>query len=228
MKMMTTAIEAEHEVDQRQQHRRSARPDREGDRAEGAERRKPHDDVDELEERVRDGVQAALDRGALVSLEVQQCRAEDDGDHQHLQQFALGEGPDEVVREDVQDEVHRRVRLSRRHGRLHAGPGGCSRNAFADPEEVAGEEAEGKRDRRDDLEVEHGHEADLADALEVSGRDNANCHAQENERRNGGLDQTQEDVAQDLELCGKGREQEADRGAEHHGDDDLEAEVRPQ
>ena len=164
----------------------------------------------------------------LSDLQVQQRRAEDDGDHQHLQQFALGEGRDEVVREDVQDEVHRRVRLSCRHGRLHAGCGGGGRDALADPEEIPGKQAKRERQRRDDLEVEHRHQADLADALEVTGRDDADRHAQEDQWCYRRLDQAQEDVAQDLEVGRKGREYESDGGAEDHGDDDLKAEVLPE
>jgi hypothetical protein len=183
--------------------------------------------VDELEEGVRNGIQAALDRSALVRLQVQQPRAEDEGDHQHLQQFALGESPDEVVREDIEDEVYRRVRLPRRHRRLHTGGGGSGRHSLTCAQQIAGDQPECQRDGGNDLEVEHRDQADLADPLEVAGRDDADRDAQEHQRGDSRLDQAQEDIAQYFELRREGGKEEADRGTEHHGEDDLEAQAFP-
>jgi hypothetical protein len=99
--------------------------------------------VDELEERIRDPVQPRLDRAALVHAEMQQPSAEDERDHEHLQQFAARERADEVLREDVEDEPERGMRLARWQRRL--GTGGRGRggaHALSDAEQVPTQKSE--------------------------------------------------------------------------------------
>jgi hypothetical protein len=65
--------------------------------------------VDELEQHVRGDAQTLLDGRAPGPGQAQDGSPENQCDDQHLQQLAAGEGADEVVGKDVEDEV-RRVR----------------------------------------------------------------------------------------------------------------------
>ena len=159
--------------------------------------------MDELEERIGDRVQATFDRRAFVHLQMKQCGAKDDGDDQNLKQFAPGKSADEILRENVENEIERRVRRACGLGRFDAC--GCRRRCHAgsETEQIACDKAKGECQRRDDLKIDHRHQADFADALEISGRDNAYLDAKEDQRSNRGLDQPQENIAQYLELACK-------------------------
>jgi hypothetical protein len=74
---------------------------------------------------------------------------------------------------------------------------------------MTGDQAEDECHGGDQLEIHQRHHAELADPAEVAGRHDPGGHAQEHQRRDGGADQAQEDVAQDLALQrDRGRQQD--------------------
>ena len=72
--------------------------DREGHGAERADRRRPHDDRDDAEHRMR-GVVDEGAHGMAALAEAHQRETEQDREQQHLQDVALGEGADDACRE---------------------------------------------------------------------------------------------------------------------------------
>ena len=82
--------------------------DREGHRAERANRRGFHDDGDDAEEGVAEIVDERAHRTPAVA-EHHQREPEQDGDEQHLQDVALGEGADHGVGDDMEEELDRRL-----------------------------------------------------------------------------------------------------------------------
>ena len=74
---------------------------------------------------------------------------------------------------------------------------------LADAREVRDCQTEDQRDARYDLEIDQCPEADLSNALQVSGRDDAEHDVEEDQGCHDRLDQLQEDVAQHLHREGK-------------------------
>ena len=74
--------------------------DRVGDGAEDAERRQPDDEADDPEQDLGRELDQVRDRLAALAGQAQRG-AEQHGEHQHLQDVALGEGADEGRRDDV-------------------------------------------------------------------------------------------------------------------------------
>ena len=125
-----------------------------------------------------------------------QGQAEQDGEQQHLEDVAPGEGADDAVRDDVQDEV----------GRLHLvgllgelGHQGGVRRLAAEVESrmqhVAHDQADDQGEGGDDLEVEQGLDADPADRLGALDVGDARDHGAEDDGGDDHLDQVDEAVA---------------------------------
>ncbi|SAL73242.1 hypothetical protein AWB74_04457 [Caballeronia arvi] len=87
--------------------------DREGHRAECAERREPHDHREDAEQHVRDAGDQFLYRAPGTSTGVQ-CKAEQQCEQQHRQHLSFLEGADERFRNRVQHEFDESTRLRAR------------------------------------------------------------------------------------------------------------------
>ena len=132
------------------------------------------------------------------------AKREQHGEEQHLEDLALGEGADDGVRDDVQQELD---------GALLPAPWSCSAaialvssvagidvHAGAGLHDVDDDEADDQRERRDDLEIEQRLEADAADLLHVVHAGDAVHDRAEDDRRDQHLDQLDEAVAERLHL----------------------------
>ncbi len=96
-------VERRHQLAEREQRDDAVFPDREGHGAEGADRRRPHDNADDVEQAVRYGVNKSDDGLAALAHHVQSER-EQDRDEQHLQDLALGKRANHRVGYDVEQE----------------------------------------------------------------------------------------------------------------------------
>jgi hypothetical protein len=187
-----------------------------------------------IEEGGRHRVQPALDRRAPLRRQRHQAEAEDQRDHQHLQQFAACKGADEVVGEDVEQElieagVRRRGCLGRGFRALGGrGRGGDVTEPLADADQIAEQQAECQRNGRHDLEIENRDQADLADPLDVTGGDDAGCDGEKHEGCDRSLDQAQKDVAEHFHRGGEFGPCEPDDDAENHADGHLETQTPPE
>jgi hypothetical protein len=121
-----------------------------------------------------------------------------------LQQLTTGKRADEIVRENPVDEIHAR-RRTMPFG--NGGAGGSGRGAAwvgvvharTDLQQIAPDQADGQGHGGQHFEIDQRPQAELADALDVAGRRDAVDHGEEHQRRDGGLDQFEENVAEDLE-----------------------------
>ena len=87
-------IERSHQLAERHQRADAVLADGEGHRAERADRRHLHDDADDREQHVR-RLLDHVEHQRAAAAELVQAEAEQDGDQQHLQDLALGEGVDD-------------------------------------------------------------------------------------------------------------------------------------
>ena len=75
-----------------------------GHRAESAEGRDFHDDIDDAEDAMRHIVDKG-EQGLAARAERHQGEAEQNGEQQHLEDIALGESADDAVRDDVENKI---------------------------------------------------------------------------------------------------------------------------
>ena len=193
-----------------------------GHGAEGAERGGLHDDGDDAEHRIGEIVdQFAHALAALAQRH--QREAEQDGEQQHLQDVAFGEGADHAVGNDVEYEVDRLL-LGRLLGEgRHRRRVGLGADAAADLEQVADDEADHQREGRDDFEIEQRLDADAADFLGALDMRDAGDHGAEDDRRDHHLDQLDEAVAERLDpiVGGDLRVEPAENAADQNGGENL-------
>src|SRR5206468_11546641 len=115
---------------------------------------------------------------------------EQDREQQNLKDFALREGADDGIGNDVQEKVDRLLRF-----RLFgiAGNRLCVRHAAAEtragPDQVTDEETDHQREGGDDLEINQRLDADAADFLGILYMRDARYHGAEDERRDHHLDE---------------------------------------
>lgn len=109
--------------------------------------------------------------GDLGVAEVEQGRADQAGQYEHLEQRVLGEGADRAVGQRVQDELGGRGQLAAA-GLLVDGGGVELRRVDVHPGsgtgEVSGQQTEDERDRGGHLEPDQGLDPDAAEGLEVT------------------------------------------------------------
>ena len=217
-------VEASHQLGERHQRGDAVFADGERHRAEGADRRRTHDEADDDEKRVRELVDEAHDRLPLLARRGKR-QAEQHREEQHLQDLSLRKGVDEGVRDHVHEKVDGALRLGR--GRVTRDVLGIDARrigveADAGLERVDDEEADDQRERADDLEVEEREAAGLADLLHVLHAGDADDHRAEDDRRDDHLDQLDERVAERLHrFAGLGPEMAEDDPA-----DDREQHLR--
>jgi hypothetical protein len=98
---------------------------------------------------------------------------------------------------------------------------------LADPDKVPEQQAECQSHRRDDLEVDHGDQPDLAYPFDVSGRNDTDGDCEKDQRRDRRLDQPQEDVTEDLQGGAEFGPYKTNDDSENHADRNLQTEVLP-
>ena len=218
-------VEDRDQAEQVAQRRRSEPADREGHRAERAEGGGLHDDADHAEDRVAGLVDDVAQLGALVAHRHQR-EAEEDGEQQHLQDVAPGEGADDRVGDDVDHEVDRLLRLCLLHVGRDRGGIGLAGQPAADIDEVADDQADHEREGRDDLEIDQRLHADAADLARVLDVADAGDDGAEDDRCDHHPDQADEAVAQRLHpVVGREvREQPAGQDAQYQREQHLDVE----
>ena len=159
--------------------------------------------------------------------EAHQRKAEQDREQQDLEDFALREGADHRIGNDVQEEVDRLLRfglLGVAGDRLRVRH--AAAEARAGPDQIADEQTDHQREGGDDLEIDQRLDADAADLLGILYMRDAGYHGAEDDRRDHHLDQLDEAVAKRLDpvVGRKRRPQPAEQRAEHDGDQDLNIE----
>src|SRR5450830_537540 len=214
-------VERTHQLGQRQQRIDAVFADGEGHRAEGTDRGDLHDDIDHAEDGAAGLVDQLGDRAAFFTQQ-RQREAEQDGDQQHLQDVALGEGIDDGVRDDVHHEVDRAqafdVRVLRNQLDIEVGRVGVEAGAWF--QDVSDQQANCQRESGDYFEVEQGLAADAADFLDVLHAGDTGHNSTEDHWGNDHLDQFDEAVTQRFHVDGVGwvkyAQQHADDNGEYH------------
>ena len=206
-----------HELAQVDQDSQPAVTHRVGDGAAHPDGRIAHDDVGELEHRLRDGV-AELHHDAPLLAEDVEREGEEHAEDHDLQHVAFRHRLDHRVGKDVDEEVlpglRRRDLALRRLRRQH--------HARAGAGQVHHGEADGDGDRGHHLEVDEGAHRHAAHHLEVAGARDAGNQGGEDERRDQHLDQAEEDHAEGPEHGGVLRAGDvAHRDSEDEPDHDL-------
>ncbi len=218
-------VERQHEVGERQQHRRAAGGDGEGDGAEGADRGQRHDDVDELVQRVGRDRQPAFDQGRGGSRDSRRMACpEDQRDDQHLQELAAGEGADEVIGEDVEDEVRRAGQSA---SRCPWRPSRPRRAASAAPRPTPSTCPAMRPKPSATVDTSSKYTSATRPSLPTRRKSPADTipsrHAEEHQGRDGGADQPQEDVAQDLAGDRERWSEQPKSDTQNHREKDLRA-----
>jgi hypothetical protein len=162
-----------------------------GDQGEDPERRRLHDDPDQLEQHGRGRLEQLGERPA--SLAGDQGRgAEQDGDEDQGEHVALGERVEDVGRDDPdQLLIGRRRRAERMRGR------GAERRADAGADEGRDRHADRDGDRGGGGEEQDRPQAELAEPFRVSERADARSDRHEHDRRDQHADRAHEEVAEE-------------------------------
>ena len=220
-------VEGAHQAGQLGQAADAVLADGVGHGAEGTDRGDLHDHADDAEEDVRQTLDEVEDRLAALAEGVQRV-AEEHREEQHLQHVALGEGIDDAGRDDVHQELRRRLHLAGR--RVLVDGRGVERgridvHAGAGRPDIDDDQADDEGDRADHLEIEHGQAAGLADLLHVFHAGDADDDGAEDDRRDDHLDQLDESVAQRLHRRAGFRIKMAEQDADRDGDQYLDVEA---
>ena len=150
-------------------------PDRKGHCPERPERRDPHDDPDDAEERFRNVLQPVNDCTAAVSCD-DEPESDQNRQNEYLQRLPGGKRASHTVRDELEESLD---------GRWIGGP--CHRSANSDPVggsriecdpmtrlvEIGYDEAKDKRHCRHDLEVDQRLDPNACDVLQVTHPRNA-------------------------------------------------------
>jgi hypothetical protein len=220
-------IEGEHEMRERDQGRQPVLADGERHGAERPEWCNFHDDGDHAEQRVRSLIDDAEQCLAACS-ECLQAEGEQDGEKQHLQDLALGEGADHGVGNDVHQELQRALLLG--FGDVALDRFGIDRgwidvHAGAGLQRIGHDQADDQRQRRHHFEVDERLEADAADLAHVLHAGDAVHDRAEDDRCDDHFDHLDERIAQRLHLLGQLRLKVAEQHAGEDGEQDLEVEA---
>src|SRR6185312_9185525 len=198
-------VDAGDELAQLQQRVQAILADGERDGAKRGERREIHDDAHHAEEPVHGNVEQVDQRLGALS-ELAQREPEQHGEEQHRQDVAAGEGADEAVGHDAEQEIDDRQRLGVLDiagDQLGVEAGGIGIDAGAEMVEVADSDADEQRQRRHRLEIDQRLGADPGDLAQIAQRGDADHDGQEDDRLDDGADRLDEAVAQRLQRRGK-------------------------
>src|SRR6185312_3388728 len=193
-------------------------------RAEGADRGDLHHNGDNAENAVRGVIDEGAQRMAALA-ETHQREAEQNRKQQDLEDFALREGADDGIRNNMQEEIDALLRL----GLLGvAGDGLRVRHAAAEsragPDHIADDKTDHQREGGDDFKIDQRLDADTAALLGILDMRNSGYHGAEDDRRDHHLDQLDEAVAERLDpvIGSQHGPQPADQRANDDGDQDLD------
>ena len=151
-------VHGRHQLAERQQRAEPVHADREGHRAERADRSEPHHQADDREQAVGERLEQR-DQRCAPRLQVQHRQPEQHREQQHLQDVAAGKRTDDAVGNDVQEELGdagmgsaRRVGgdafgIERRRVHVHA------RTRLHDRDD---DQSDDQRERGDHFEVQRG------------------------------------------------------------------------
>ena len=127
--------------------------------------------------------------------------AEEQREHDDLQDLVVRHRLDERARHEVRDELLQRERRGLEIGRgLRVGQRQIE--VLAGPQQIDHDQAEQQRDERGADEPEHRLGADPADRLGVAHMRDADDQGREHQRRDDHLDQAQEDVGEQRDVAG--------------------------
>nr|BFE68706.1 hypothetical protein GCM10020092_020070 [Actinoplanes digitatis] len=217
-------VEADHEPGKALERVEAGRADHGGHRAERADRGQPHDHRQDLEDQSLEDRHHPDDRLAPLAQRLHR-EADQQRDQQGLQHLLGGQRAEQRLRDDAEHEVDARLRLRADLG----GAGGGELLVQVEPgarvQEVADHQADGERHGRHDQEVAQREAADPADLRGPADRPDAQHDRAEDHRRDHHLDQRDEPGAQRAQRLADVREEEADRDAQHHGDQHGKVEV---
>ena len=215
-------VDGADELREREQAADPVAADGERHAAERADRREPHQHVDDREERLRHLLDQR-DQRACARAERQQRQPEEDREQQHLQHLAARERVDDGRRDDVHQEVGGRELLRRgRVGRHLLHVEGRRPHAEAAPglERRDDDEADHEHERRHHLEVHERAQTDATHLLHVPHLRDADDDRGEHDRRDHHLDQLDERVAERAHGGGAlGREIPEQRGRRDRDED---------
>ena len=152
-----------------------------------------------------------------------QRKPEQHRDHQHRQDFALGDSADHVVWDHFEQEVDDRQRFGAgdvtRDGLL-VERGGVDMQPRPGLQQIADAEPDQQRQGGNELEVDDRTQADDADAAHIADLGNADGDRRKNQNRDDGADQRDERIAERLHLdCEAGVEiaqQQAEPDRDQH------------
>ena len=215
-------IEGAHELRERNEGGDAVLADCEGHGAAGAHRRHAHDHADHLEEHVRTLFDHVENQRASAA-ELVQSETEENGKEKNLQNFAFRKGADHRVRDDVHDELGRRLHFP---GPRVGGHGRCVERARVHVhtdtrlDRVDDRKPDDEGDRRDHFKVEERQAPRFPDRLHVFHAGDARHHRAKDDGSDDHLDQTDESVAEGLHFCAdfghEGTEQNADDDRADH------------
>lgn len=144
-----------------------------------------------------------------------------------MQNLALGEGSDEAVGEDVEEEVGD-GEVGRGGGVLGDSGGGegggVDVEATAGLDDVGHDHTDSKREGANYLKIKDRFEADATEAVEVSGAGDAEDDGEEDDRRDEHSDEADEAVGEGLHGFAGVRREEAEEDSGGEADEDAEVE----
>lgn len=222
-------VEAEHEGEEFLQGANAIAADGEGHGPEGTDGCGFDYDAHDAEEHGAGAVDDMENRLAAFA-EAGDGESGDEGDEENLEEVATGEGTDEAVGDDIEEEVDGAEGMGFAFefvGGLDgsgAEVGDVDVEACAGFEEVDDEEADGEGEGGDDFEVEKGFAADTAEFFHVAHGGDAMDDGAEDDGGDHHLDEFDEAVAERFEGFGLFREEIAEGDADCDGDEDLDVE----
>src|ERR1017187_1354713 len=210
-------LQAQEQLAERQKGPQAELADGEGHGAECPDGRHFHDQRDDFEGQM--GERVGRGDNGLPQLVRGQGHAEEYGDQQDLENFAVGEGAHQGIGNDVQDEIHRVQLFSGSGVLLHGlgiegGGGGVDSGAGLDHFDHY--EPDEERDGSHHLEVEQRFEADAAEFAHIADPRDSGHYGEEDDRRDHHADELDETVAEGLHHLTRGGNEGSERDA---GDD---------
>lgn len=197
-----------------------------GHRAERADRGHAHDPADDREHHLRDALDAPQHADTGIARRLQ-TEAEQHRDQQDREDLAAGQGGDEAVRDDPEEEVDEALgRLGRRWRQpRRAEVAGVDVHPRAGLDDLDDSQADQHRESRQHLEVEQCFAGDPADRPHALDRRDAGDDGAEDQRRDHHPDERDEGVAEWLELGAESWPQGADDSAQHDRAENLDVEL---
>jgi hypothetical protein len=146
---------------------------------------------------------------------------EEHAERDDLENVAAHHRVDDAGGEGVDDSLDQRLRMRLRDGLDDVGVRGGEGNADAGPGEVDDGQPDEERRGGDDLEVDERFRAHASDLFQRAAAGDPDDDGGENQRRDDGLDEVQEDVAQEVNGVPPIGPEVANGAADDEADEDL-------